>query len=144
MHIFLCYYHCNYLVITDRSFSSVMPSGWSAVGLVPEWELIITFDEETHVPVMSEPARLQVTSMLFNKSTPPPPTNSIANTLSSFSCTRDHTQLPLFPLCHRAVVKYSTKTMLGMKLSVCSQALECSWPKRCNQEIDSTHALFQC
>lgn len=44
--------------------------GWSAFGLVPEWELIIRFDEETHVPVMSEPARLQVTSTLFGKSIP--------------------------------------------------------------------------
>lgn len=58
------------LLLTGTSAVSCPAGGWSAVGLVPEWELIIRFDEETHVPVMSESARLQVTSTLFGKSIP--------------------------------------------------------------------------
>lgn len=68
--VLLCYYH-RYLVIADGNFSGVMLSRWSAVRLVPEWQLIIRFDEETHVPVMSGPTWLRVTNTLFNKSSAP-------------------------------------------------------------------------
>lgn len=108
------YYHCNYLFITDRNFSSVVPNGWSAVGLVPEWELIIRFDEEMRVPVMSEQARLQMTSALFN--------NSIANTPSAHI--RAHVTA-LFPPCCRAVVKSSTKRCWEWSFSACWQVLRC-------------------
>lgn len=40
---------------------------WISPGVRTDW---IRFDKETHVPVMSEPARLQVTCVIFNKSNP--------------------------------------------------------------------------
>lgn len=66
--VFLSTFVC-YLVTADRNFRVVVLSGWSAVRLVPEWELIIRCDEETHVPVMSELAPVRVTSALLSEST---------------------------------------------------------------------------
>lgn len=131
---FLWYYHCNYLVITDRNFSSVMPSGWSAVGLVPEWELIIRSDEETHVPVMSEPAQLQVTSMLFNKSAPP----------TGSQTTSAHFRTWVIPCSsHFSHCVVRQRTNIPPKRLVRFFPLR-DWSKRCNQEINSMPSIFQC
>lgn len=139
---FLWYYHCNYLVITDRNFSSVMPSGWSAVGLVPEWELIIRSDEETHVPVMSEPARLQVMSRWARFSTSQPPQQYRKQPQLIFVHGWSHVA-PIFPTVLSCSGQIPPKDAGNEAFCLLAGAQMVrffplgDWWKRCNQEINS-------
>lgn len=74
------------------SEDSLRHAHWgSTVRLSSWWELIISFDKENYVPVMSGPTKLQVKNIPFNKSnahiSPASPDQSHALRLGAHHCT---------------------------------------------------------